>query len=79
LNVNRVSDDRQNEIHTAEPLVPELSPFGGETAIARLKRYKMPDIDQILTELFQTGDETLHSKIHKLINSVWNKEDLIQQ
>jgi hypothetical protein len=40
LNVNRVSDVRQVEIHTAEPLVPEPSPFEVEIAIAELIKYK---------------------------------------
>jgi hypothetical protein len=34
LNVHRVSDVRQIEIHTAEPLVPDPSPFEVEIAIA---------------------------------------------
>jgi hypothetical protein len=38
LNVHRVSDVRQMEIHTIEPLVPETSPFEVEMAIAKLKR-----------------------------------------
>jgi hypothetical protein len=37
LNAHRVSDVRQTEIHTAEPLVPEPSPFKVETAITKLK------------------------------------------
>jgi hypothetical protein len=40
LNVHRVSDVRQIEIHTAEPLIPDPSPFEVEIAIAKLKRYK---------------------------------------
>ena len=32
LNVHRVNDLRQTEIHTAEPLVPELSVFKVEMA-----------------------------------------------
>jgi hypothetical protein len=47
LNVNRVSDVRQIKIHTAEPLVPDPSPFDFEIAIANLKRYKLPGNDQI--------------------------------
>jgi hypothetical protein len=35
LNVHRVSDVRQIEIQTAEPLVPDLSPFEVEIAIAK--------------------------------------------
>ncbi|PNF33673.1 hypothetical protein B7P43_G12347 [Cryptotermes secundus] len=42
LNVHRVSDVRQTEIHTAEPLMPDPSPFEVETAIAKLKQYKSP-------------------------------------
>jgi hypothetical protein len=38
LNVHRASDVRQREIHTAEPLVPDPSPFEIENAIANLKR-----------------------------------------
>jgi hypothetical protein len=44
-----------------------------EIAIAKLKKYKLPDSDKILAELIQTGGKTLLSGIHKLINSVWNK------
>jgi hypothetical protein len=40
LNVHGVSDVKQIEIHTAEPLVPDPSPFEVEIAIAKLKRYK---------------------------------------
>jgi hypothetical protein len=73
LNVHRVSDVRQIEIHTAEPLVGDLSPFEIEIAIAKLKRYKSPGSDQIPAELNQAGGEILRSNIHKLINSIWNK------
>jgi hypothetical protein len=38
LNVHRFSDGRQIEIHTAEPLVPGLSSFKVEIAVAELKR-----------------------------------------
>jgi hypothetical protein len=48
LNVHRVSDVRQIEIHTAELLVPNPSPFEAKIAIAKLKRYKSPGSDQIL-------------------------------
>jgi hypothetical protein len=37
LNVNNVSDIRQIEMHTAEPLVPGPSHLEVETAIAELK------------------------------------------
>jgi hypothetical protein len=76
LNVHRVSDVRQVEIRTAEPLVPEPGPFEVETATAKFRKYKSPGSDTILAELIQAGGETLHSEIHKLINSIWNKEEL---
>jgi hypothetical protein len=47
-----------------------------EIAIAKLKKYKSPGSDQIPAELIQAGGEILLSAIHKLINSVWNKEEL---
>jgi hypothetical protein len=37
-----VSDVRQIEIHTAEPVVPDPSPFKAEITVAKLKRYKSP-------------------------------------
>jgi hypothetical protein len=76
LNVHDVSDVRQIEVHTAEPLVPGPSRLEVETAIAKLKRYKSPSSEQIPAELIQAGGEILLSAIHKLINSVWNKEEL---
>jgi hypothetical protein len=36
----------------------------------------MPDSDQIPAELILAGGETLRPDIHKLINSIWNKEEL---
>jgi hypothetical protein len=79
LNVHRVSDIRQIDIHSAEPVVPDSSPFEVEIAIAKLKRYKSPGSGQIPAEIIQTGDEILHSKIHKLINAIWKKEKLPDQ
>jgi len=45
--VHGFSDVRQAEIHTAEPLVPEMSSFQSEMAIDKLKRHKSPSIVQI--------------------------------
>jgi hypothetical protein len=44
-----------------------------------LKRYKSPGTDQIPAELIQAGGNTLRSEIHKLINCIWNKEELPEQ
>jgi hypothetical protein len=79
LNVHNVSDVRQIEVHTAEPLVPGPSRLEVEIVIAKLRKYKSPGSDQILTELIQAGGEILLSAIHKLINSLWNKEELPDQ
>jgi hypothetical protein len=70
LNVHRVIDVDQIEIHTAELLVPDPSSFEVEIAVAKLQRYKSPGCDQILAEPIQEGGEILCSQIYKLINSV---------
>jgi hypothetical protein len=50
LNVHRVNNVRQIEVHTAEPLIPENSAFEVVVAIEKLKRHKLPSIDQIPAE-----------------------------
>jgi hypothetical protein len=47
LNVNNVSDVRQIEIHTAEPLLPDPSHLETEVATAKLKKYKSPSSVEI--------------------------------
>jgi hypothetical protein len=76
--VHNVSDVRQIEVHTAEPLVPDPSRPDVEIAIAKLQKYESK-YDQIPAEIIQGGGEMLLSAIHKLIYSVWNKEDLPDQ
>jgi hypothetical protein len=56
--------DIRQDIHTGEPLVPEPSLVEVEIAIGKLKMYKSP---------------ALCSEIHRLICSIWNKEELPQQ
>jgi hypothetical protein len=70
---------RQIEIHITEPLVPGPSSHEAEIAIPTLKKYKWPGSDHILAELIQAGGRTLVSVIHKLINSIWNKDKLPDQ
>jgi sorting nexin-29 len=48
-------------------------------AIAKLKKCKPPGSVQIPAELIQAGGEILLSEVHKLINSVWNKEEFPDQ
>jgi hypothetical protein len=79
LNVHGVHDVKQMDVHTAEPLVPEPSLVEVEIAIGKLKSYKSPGIDHIPAEFIKAGGEKLYSEIHKLICSMWSKEELPQQ
>jgi len=45
LNVHEDNDVRQAEIHTVEPLVPELSVFEVDVTIGKPKSHKSPGID----------------------------------
>ena len=76
FNVHGVSNVRQTEIHTAEPLVPEPSAFEAESAIEKLKGHKSLGTDQIPAELINAGGRTIRSEIYKFINSIWKKEEL---
>jgi hypothetical protein len=79
LNVHSVSDVRQIQIHTAEPLVPCISHLEVEIAVAKFEKCKSPGSDQIRAELIQARSEILLSAIHKLINSVRKEEELPDQ
>jgi hypothetical protein len=79
LNLLRASDIRQEEIHTAGPLVTDPTTFGAEIAIEKWKNYKWPGSVQISAELNHTGGETLRSEIRKFINSLRSKEELSDQ
>jgi hypothetical protein len=59
--------------------VPEPSAFEVELAIEKLKSHKSPGIDQIPEELIKTGGRTIRCAIHKLIISIWNKEELPEE
>jgi hypothetical protein len=56
--------------------VPEPSAFEVKMAIENQKWHKSQGIDKIPAELIKAGGRTIRSEIHKLINSVWNKEEL---
>jgi hypothetical protein len=77
LNLHRVSDVGQTEVHTGEPLVPDPRPFEVEIATSKLKEYKSPGSDEIPAELIQTGGKTLRSETHKLILFATRKNCLI--
>ena len=46
IELHEVNDVKQRKIHTAEPLVPELSAFEFELATEKLKSHKSPGIEQ---------------------------------
>jgi hypothetical protein len=79
LNVQGVNGVRQAEIHTAELLIPEPSVSEIELAIDKLKSHKSPGIDQTPAELIKAGGRTISCEVHKLIISIWNKEELPEE
>ena len=42
----------------------------------KLKRHKLPHIDQMPAEMITTGSRTIRYENHKLIHSIWNKKKL---
>jgi hypothetical protein len=62
------------KIGLPEPSVSEI-----ELAIDKLKIHKSSGIEQIPAELIKAGGTAVRSKIHKLIISIWNKEELPQE
>jgi hypothetical protein len=54
--------------------VPDPNAAGIE--MATVKQYKSPGIGQIPVKLIKARARTIRSEIHKLINSVRNKEKL---
>jgi len=66
-------------MHIAEPLGPEPSTFEFEIDVEKLQRHESPGTDQIPTELIKAGGRKIRNEIHKLINSVWNKEELPEE
>ena len=74
--VHEDNEVRQAEIHTVEPLGPEPSAFEVQLATGKLKNHKSPGTDKIPAELIKAGGRTICCAIHKLIISIWNKEEL---
>ena len=54
---------------------PKPSAFEVKMATGKLKRHKSPGIDQIPSKMIKARSRTIHSEIHTLINSIWNRED----
>jgi lysyl-tRNA synthetase class I len=59
---------------TSGPLVLEPSSFGAEIAVRKVKMYNSPAVDEINRIVGKMCPE-----IHRIINSVLNKENLPQQ
>jgi len=76
LNVHGVKDVRQIEILNTELLVPESGAFRFERAIEKPMGNKSPSTDQIPVEMIKVGNRTIHFETHKLINSIWNEDEL---
>jgi len=53
FNVHEVSDLRQTEIYTAEPLVPQPIASESKMAIENLQRHKSLGIEQITAKLIK--------------------------
>ena len=59
--------------------MPEPSASEVELAIDKIKSHKSPGIDEIPAELIKTGGGTIRLEIHKLITSIWKKEELPEE
>jgi hypothetical protein len=66
FSVHGITEVRQTEIRTSEPLVPKLSAFEVEMAIGKQKRHILPAADQIPAELIKAGGRKIRCEIHKL-------------
>jgi hypothetical protein len=75
LIIHELNGDGYAKVHTAELLVPEPSAVEFKMAISKLKTHTSPGINQISREMFKAESTTIHSEIHKLINSIWNKRN----
>jgi hypothetical protein len=64
-------DVSHTEIHTADPLVSEVSPSEVELAY-KVEKIKAIGFSRIPIELIQAGVETLCSEMPGLVNSIWN-------
>jgi hypothetical protein len=79
FNVHGVKDVRQTEIHTTVQQAPAPSIYEVEMLIEKLKRHKLPRIYQIPAESIKAAGRTIRYEIHKLIDSIRNKEELPEE
>jgi len=59
FDVHGINDVRQIEIHTVDPLVPQLNAFECELATEKLKIHNSPGINRIPAELVKAGGRTI--------------------
>ena len=59
--------------------MPQHRAFESETSVEKLKRHRSPGIDQIPEDLIKAGGSKICSEIHKIVNYIWNKEELPEQ
>lgn len=65
MNVHRVKVVRQDELYTVEPfIIHEPSTFESEFAVEKLKHYRSPHMDKVLTEFIQAVHKTLHFEVY---------------
>ena len=74
-----VADPGQATIHTVDPLVHEPSAFEIELVIGKLQNHKSPVFYQIPAKFMKTDGRTICFAIHKLIISIWSKEELPEE
>jgi hypothetical protein len=58
--------------------MPEPKTFF-EMAIEKLKSHKLPGVNQIPKEMIKAEGRTIRSDIHKLIKSIWSKEEWAEE
>jgi hypothetical protein len=74
-----VNDFRKTEVHKSKPIGPESIAFGFEMSIEKVRGRKLLGIDHIPTEMFKAWDKTISLEVQKLINTIWNKEELPEE
>jgi hypothetical protein len=74
-----VTSNRRTLPSSAQPLITIFSLSEILNAIAKLNMYNSPGIGQFPGELLQAVNKVLVYIFHKVINSIWNKEELSDQ
>jgi hypothetical protein len=65
--------------YSRDSLVPETRVFDVEMFTEKLKRHKSPGIDEIPAQFNKANNIKIRSESHKLINSIWNKEEFPEE